>query len=241
MSGIGVGRTIVAAVCLATLVPTSATASADSPRQRATAEFTRAAPGKATGLTISIDYRNPQDPAAKPPAVRQIALRFARGSRIDTTALPICTAENATLMTTGPAACPESRLGGGEVVLDTGFPEPFRFLENDLTLLNASNEVIFLFQERMTGERLASRAAIKRRRIISTAPFLPGTPPDGAAVDTVSEMFERTGTAGYLTTPKRCRHRGYWTNRLRFTYDDGVVQKVRTASPCRRRAGGSST
>jgi len=213
----------------------AAPAAAGGDRQVATAEFSRMAPGVSTGLEIEIDYMNPGDAEGKPPAVREIVLKLARPSRIDTGALPACEADNATLQASGAAACPDSQLGGGEVVLDTGFPEPLRFLTNDLTLLNATGEVIFLFQEQTSGARLASRAIIDGDTITSTAPLLPGTPPDGAAVDTVSETFEHAATTGYLITPGRCPGRGYWRNRLRFTYDDGTVQRVLTPSPCRRR------
>lgn len=208
-------------------------AGAGGDRQVASAEFTRMAPGVSTGLEIEIDYMNPADPAGKPPAVREIRLRLARPSAIDTSALPTCEADNAELQASGAAACPESRLGGGAVVIDTGFPEPLRFLTNDLTLLNSTGEVIFLFEEQGSGVRLASRAAIEGDTITSTAPLLPGTPPDGAAVDTVSETFEQAAAAGYLTTPGRCPPRGFWRNRLRFTYDDGTVQRVLSPSPCR--------
>jgi len=222
---------LVALACGVVVFAPPAVAGGD--RQVASAEFTRTAPGSSTGLDIEIDYMNPTDPAGKPPAVREIKLRLARPSRIDTGALPACEADNATLQTSGAAACPDSRLGDGAVVLDTGFPEPGRFLANDLTLLNTTDAVIVLFEERESGVRLATRALIEGDTITSTAPFLPGTPPDGAAVDTVSETFEQAAAAGYLTTPKRCPPRGYWRNRLRFTYDDGTVQRVLSPSRCR--------
>lgn len=221
------------ATCAGSLAMLTSPALAADDRQVASAEFTRTAPGVSTGLAIEIDYMNPTDPAGKPPAVREIRLRLARPSRIDTGALPACEAGNAELQASGARACPESRLGDGAVTLDTGFPEPGRFLATDLTLLNATNEVIVLFQERQSGARVASRAAIEGDTITTTAPLLPGTPPDGAAVDTVSETFERAAAAGYLTTPKRCPPRGSWRNRLRFTYDDGTVQRVLSLSPCR--------
>jgi len=224
------------ATCAFLLTLSAPPATAGGDRQVASAEFTREAPGKSAGLEIEIDYMNPSDPAGKPPAVREIKLRLARRSRLDTGALPTCEADNATLQAVGASACPESRLGGGAVVLDTGFPDPGRFLANDLTLLNTTDAVIFLFEERESGARLASRALIEGHTITSTAPFLPGTPPDGAAVDTVSETFEQAAAPGYLTTPRRCPPRGYWRNRLRFTYDDGAVQRVTSRSPCRRGA-----
>jgi len=225
----GAGLAICAAIFLA-----AAPAAAGADRQTASAQFTSKVAGVSTGLEIEIDYMNPEDPEAKPPAVREILLRLARPSRIDTGALPACEADNATLQASGASACPDSRLGGGQVVLDTGLPEPGRFLANDVTLLNATGELIALFQEQESGARLATRAVIDGDKIITTAPFLPGSPPDGAAVDTVSETFEQAATTGYLTTPGRCPSRGFWRNRLRFTYDDGTVQKVLSPSPCRR-------
>jgi hypothetical protein len=78
---------------------------------------------------------------------------------------------------------------------------------------------------------------------VTDAPPLPGTPPDGAAVDLVklriSEVSRQAGGVrrGYLTTPGECPNGGSWTNAFRFTYHDGVSQTVPTESACDRTAG----
>jgi hypothetical protein len=67
-------------------------------------------------------------------------------------------------------------------------------------------------------------------------PTLPGTPPDGAAIDTAEarlDSIERDGRA-YIRTPRECPDGGRWINRIRFTYADGVSQITRTANRCRR-------
>jgi hypothetical protein len=38
----------------------------------------------------------------------------------------------------------------------------------------------------------------------------------------------------YITTPPACPPSGTWTNRVGFTYFDGVTQTVESGSACRR-------
>jgi hypothetical protein len=38
----------------------------------------------------------------------------------------------------------------------------------------------------------------------------------------------------FLTTPRHCPARGYWVNRVRFSYRDGTVQVESTRNPCTR-------
>jgi hypothetical protein len=78
---------------------------------------------------------------------------------------------------------------------------------------------------------------------LTTAPMLPGTPPDGGAIDTVDvEVSNVTRevdgeTRGYITTPGRCPRSRTWLARVRFTYDGDYSQTVATPNGCRRRAG----
>jgi hypothetical protein len=214
----------------------AATADAQDSRQSAKVEFTTTRPASSSGLTIDIDYVNPEDPQGKPPAVRRIVVVLARGSSVDTGVPPQCAASDAELMLLGGSACPGgSRVGGGFVRLDTGIPGPLRFLDQDLTLFNNQDQVIFLFTNRRTGARLASRATVEGRRLVSTAPPLPGAPPDGGAVDVVRERIDAVsdGARRYISTPRCCPIRGFWRNRISFTYADGVSQTVVTRAPCR--------
>jgi RTX calcium-binding nonapeptide repeat (4 copies) len=201
--------------------------------------FIEQQPGVPTALAIDIDYVNPDDPSAKPPAVRNVVVQLAAGSRFDTSIPGNCPASDPQLIVQGAGACPtDSRVGGGFVRIDTGFPGQARYLDEDLTLLNHTNELIFLFTDRASGTRLTSRTAIQGGLGVSNAPPLPGTPPDGGALDVVHERLNAIpGYAGsrghgYITTPDQCPGSRSWTNSVRFTYADGVSQTVETRSPC---------
>jgi RTX calcium-binding nonapeptide repeat (4 copies) len=206
-------------------------------RQSATVRFSERQPHTPSALSIDIDYVNPDDPSGKPPAVRTIVVELAGGARFDTTVPGRCPASDAQLMAQGPGACPaDSQVGGGYIRIDTGFPGDARFVEEDLTLLNAANQLIFLFRDRRTGARLSSRATIDGGTATTSAPPLPGAPPDGGAIDVVVERLNaipgNSPGRGYVVTPAGCPSSGAWTNSIRFTYADGVSQTVHTSSPC---------
>ena len=222
---------------MAALVPTSVAAAGQPPdsRQSARAKFTTALPHHATGLRLKIDYVNPEDESAKPPAVRRVETILARGSRIDTSVPELCEASDAQLMAQGESACPDgSQVGDGVLTIDSGFPGPGRFVTADVLFLNNTDELIFLSTVRGTGARVVTRASVGQRSTTSEAPMLPGTPPDGGAIDTVRvrlRSIEKAGDA-YITTPKNCPEGGRWVNRIRFTYADDVSQAVRSRNGC---------
>lgn len=211
-------------------------AGAGTSRQKAEMSFTTERPSHSTGLRVAIDYRNPQDRDAKPPAVREVVEKLARGGRFDTTVPGQCRASDAELMAQGAQACRRaSRVGTGYIRIDTGSPEPNRFIEADVVFLNNQDELIFVSTDRRTGARVVTRSRVDGRKLISDAPPLPGTPPDGAAIDRVQarlRSIDRQGRA-YITTPAGCPDDRRWTNKIRFTYADGVTQTVRTANGCR--------
>lgn len=216
------------------LIPAAASAQEGS-RQDASLLFTESIPGRSTGVELRIDYVNPDDPAAKPPAVRRVVVELAHGARYDTSVPELCPASDAELMSVGPAACPPgSVVGRGVITLDTGIPGPGRIIASDTTFFNDTGELIFLNRERQSGGHVVVRGHVGERTIVSEAPFLPGTPPDGAAIDTVeiTEFPISSAVGNYITTPPRCPKSRHWVNRLTFTYDDGVTQLVTTDSPC---------
>ena len=228
-----------AAVCLAATGPSAEALQGDGARQTSKLSFATEEPGAATAVSFNIDYVNPDNPDGKPPAVRKIVTEFAPGTRIDTSVPQACTASDAELMASGPEACPPgSKVGTGFATIDTGFPGPDRYLEEDLVFLNNRDELIFLFIDRATGARIVNRSEVNERGTVTVAPTLPGTPPDGGAVDTVQLQIEKVtrmvaGTRrAFITTPPGCPTLGAWTNIARFTYFDGVTQPVRTRSAC---------
>jgi hypothetical protein len=233
-------RLLVSALaCCAVAVPSGALAGSGGSYQEAKLKFTKERPGASTGMRVHIDYRDPADPDAKPPAVRRVVLKLARGARIDTLAPEWCTASDAELMATGADACsPGSKLGGGDVTVDTGFPGPGRFVDAHIDFLNNDHELIYVNTVEATTARTIIRAAVRRRRIITDAGMLPGTPPDGGAIDTVETFIPALSRTvdgqrrRYVRTPRHCPERGFWINRITFTYANGVTQTTRNHSRC---------
>ena len=225
------------------LLGSSLASAAGDSRQEASYTLSSQQPRTSTAETLKVDYVNPDDPAAKPPAVSRVVTRLPRGARYDTGVPASCTASDAELMALGDGACPVgSAIGGGVVTVDTGFPGPARIVTADVQFFNNADdpdgEFIFLNTVRGTGARTVIRADVRRRRTITEAGFLPGTPPDGGAIDTVDVTIDQVsrkvnGTVhNYVTTPRRCPARGSWATRGRFTYPDGVSQTVGDRTPC---------
>jgi hypothetical protein len=216
---------------------------ADGSRQTSSYTLTSTLPGRSTSEHFKFDYVNPDDPAAKPPAVRHVETILPHGARYDTSVPGSCTADDAELMTRGAEACPaDSAIGGGVVTVDTGFPGEGRVVTADVRFFNNAEdpdgEFIYLNTVRGSGVRTVIRADVTLRRTITEAGTLPGAPPDGGSIDTVDLEVEGVSRVvngkrrNYITTPKRCP--GTWSTRVTFVYADGVSQTVPTTNPCAR-------
>jgi hypothetical protein len=211
-------------------------------RQTSSYSLTQKKPDSSTSERFVFDYVNPEDPAAKPPAVRRVITVLPRGARYDTSAPGLCTASDAELMAQGSAACPpDSAIGGGVVTVDTGGPGPARFVTADVEFFNNADQFIYLNTIRGGGARTVIRADVTRRKTITVVdPPLPGTPPDGGAIDEVDVGVSGVSTLrdgvrhNYITTPRRCPERGYWTTAVRFVYADGVAQTAKNKVRCER-------
>ena len=216
----------------------------DSPYQASSYTLSEKRPARATAEHFKFDYVNPDDPEAKPPAVKKVVTILPPGARYDATVPGSCTASDEELTAQGAAACPaDSAIGGGVITVDTGFPGAARTITADAEFFNNGDEFIFLNTVRGSGARTVIRAEVRGRRLITEAGMLPGTPPDGGAIDTVDVTVENVSrevdgeARHYITTPKRCRGRKsdpHWTTRVEFTYADGVSQTVPTHTPCRK-------
>ena len=203
-------------------------------------------PDRPAAEHFKFDYVNPDDPEAKPPAVRKVVTILPKGARYDASVPGSCTAGDEELMMQGAAACPEdSRIGGGVITVDTGIPGPGRIVTADSEFLNNAEdpdgEFIYVNTVRGTGARTVIRADVTKRRTITNAGMLPGTPPDGGAIDTVDVVVTRVvrridgERRAYITTPTRCPRSKTWVAKVRFVYDGDVSQTVATANPCKRR------
>jgi hypothetical protein len=234
---------------LALLASSAAIASAvDAPYQTSSYTLDQQRPARPTGEHFQFDYVNPEDPEAKPPAVKEVVTILPKGARYDASVPGSCTASDVELMLQGAAACPEdSRVGGGVITVDTGMPGPARIVTADTEFFNNAEdpegEFIYLNTVRDTGARTVVRADVTKRRTITVAPMLPGTPPDGGAIDTVDvEVLKISRTIdgerrAYITTPPRCRKSRTWVAKVRFSYGDDYSQTVATPNGCTRRQG----
>ena len=205
-------------------------------------------PDRPAGEHFKFDYVNPDDPEAKPPVVKKVVTILPKGARYDASVPGSCTASDEQFMLQGAAACPEdSRIGGGVITVDTGMPGPARIVTADTEFFNNAEdpegEFIYLNTVQGTGARTVVRADVTKRRTITTAPMLPGTPPDGGAIDTVDVVVTRVvrridgERRAYITTPATCPRSKTWVAKVQFVYDGDVSQTVATPNRCRRRAG----
>jgi hypothetical protein len=238
------------ALCAAALsVVGDRAAEAVTPRQSATVKFGAKRPAAPSGLSVAIDYVNPDDPRAKPPAVQEVVIELQEGARIDTSVPDRCGASDVELMTGGAAACPvRSRVGGGTLDLDDGLMAgPFpRIVHNAVTIFNGDAELILLTQTTNTPgppiRAVAREPITDRDTLTAEAPPIPGQPPPDpyTAIKRVRTKLDRVvrGKRAFLTTPPRCGVNRAWVNRTRFTYRDGVRQTMFNASACKRRKHG---
>lgn len=224
-----------------------AVAQTDAPYQTSSYTLDQQRTLRPTAEHFQFDYVNPEDPEAKPPAVKQVVTILPKGARYDASVPGSCTAGDEELTLQGAAACPEdSRIGGGVITVDTGVPGPGRIVTADTEFFNNAEdpegEFIYLNTVRGTGARTVIRADVTERRTITTAGMLPGTPPDGGAIDTVDVEVLRVvrridgERRAYITTPPTCPKSRTWKARVRFSYGDDYSQTMATPNSCRRRA-----
>jgi hypothetical protein len=234
-------RRLTAALALSLLALAAQTSAlSETPRQTYSERFTTDEPGASTGRAYAIDWVNPNDRDGKPPAFSHLRVELGEGARFDTSAIPQCRASDAELMTAGASACPrDSVVANDETLLDSGFPEPGRYVNTDLVFFNNRNELVLLATIGETGTRVVLRAQVGRNTIDLDVPLLPGTPPDGGAAKRQRGTFYPRSTRrggrrhNYLTTPLTCPSSGYWVNKVTYTYRDGVKQSAQSRSPCR--------
>jgi hypothetical protein len=223
---------------------------ADAARFTYEAAFTAKRPAKAAGFSQAIDYVNPEDPGAKPPAIVRVHVVLPKGSRIDPSVPGVCTATDLELIVDGRDACPpESRVGEGTLSADTGAPGESgmfpRTIETEVSFFNGERDLVFLAESTNTPAplRIPAHFEVGERSFTSTVPPLPGAPPPDPflAIDKVTNSLHYVAAeagAGYITTPSRCGRKRRWRFTAEVTYRDGVVQKQTAAMRCRRKGPG---
>ena len=206
---------------------------------RATYDFTLGAkrPDRPSALSLHVQFRHPDDPDAKPPALDAAVLGLPAGMVVDDEAVPRCDATDDDFQIQGRNACPpETEVGQGAVTVMMGLPADPQTL--DIVAFNGDGElieVVFFPGGLVAG---IDRVAIEDGRLVPHPPAPPGGPPDGrtAIRELKLEIPRRIGPDGdpYVATPPRCR-RGTWTSRAQFGFADGGETSVASRTPCRPR------
>jgi hypothetical protein len=208
---------------------------------RAAYDFEPAAkrPGKPTALRLHVQFKHPEDPEGKPPALDTAEIGLPRGMRIDDGALPRCDATDDDFRRQGRAACPpETQVGEGAVLVMTGIApaDPRKF---DIVAFNGDGEIAEVFFEGTNVMASIDRVSIEDGKLVPHPPAPPGGPPDGRSAirELELKLARRIGPEGdaYVTTPPRCR-KGRWISTARFGFNDGSTTEVTSTTRCRRRS-----
>jgi hypothetical protein len=199
------------------------------------------APGSSTGMRFHAQFHRADDPDAKPSPIRSAVVELPPGLRIDTAALPQCTASDEELRAAGSEACPEeTELTVGTLVGITGFGPPADPLVGDDHVFNGPNQLIEVISAPGSSASPAfDRLTIEGTTMKAHPPVTPGGPPDGeTAVRSIDfEVPVRTdGGKPFITTPPSCPASGVWTTTGTFLFADGSSDTVSTVTPCVREA-----
>ncbi len=222
---------------LGALAVTAPAAAAAGDRQTVRASLTTNLPNTPSGNRLDIQWHDPVDPNAKPPAIDTIVIQMPPGSRWDFSTVPQCKASDGELKARGTAACPEeSRVSTGHTIVDTGSAGGFpRFLNVKTVMFNNEGEMIGVGDTVEMPFRTIVRTKMEGERATIPIPDNPGAPPDGRSsfkrLTYAASPIVRGGRA-LARTPPTCPASGAWTTHYTFIYHDGVRQTETTRWPC---------
>jgi hypothetical protein len=189
-------------------------------------------PGAGATLKFDIVFRNPDDPNGKPPVITGGVYRLPEGTRVNTGAVPQCTASDDELRARGPSACPaESRVGSGTLTAVTGFGPPTDPVSGDVHVFNGPGQIIEVVTAPGTEATAGfDRLTVSGSNLIAHPPSTPGGPPDGQTA--IKEIHLTIDRAGYATAPPTCDRRAGWAYGGSLDFADGSHAEVAHVLPC---------
>jgi hypothetical protein len=230
-------RTAALAAAAAAALPAAAEA---GPRFDYRQVFTTNVPGKSTGIDTQILYKHPDDPNAKPPALRQEVFTFPVGTRFDESVVPDCTVSDEELRLVGVSACPEETwVGSGhDNTSMTGWPGAGETPFSANAFEYGGGRFRVLGQAEGIPARFIAHGKREGRTSTVEVPQTPGGPPDGNnALRRVHNVFpaRSLGRRAYMRTPSRCPSTGVWIFKARLTFSDGGVERNVYRMQCKRK------
>jgi hypothetical protein len=216
------------------------------PHETVTLASTTTRPGASSGFAYAARYHAAHNPDGDPPALRRLVFKLPRGSRIDTTVVPRCTATDTELKLAGEGACPvKARIGAGAATIkgiglgSTTYKTVIYNAPNDMMeLVKSGNKVIAVAHTYIHGTTLDGPVPT----CVSG-----GNPPDGCPFDQIrldaNHLRVRAISVGhgraqrrYGTTPRTCpRRTRRWRARIAVHYADGSIDRLVTRGRCKPR------
>jgi hypothetical protein len=202
------GVLVLVAVASAVAAPAAASAGDLGPYERFEFSYTSKKPGTRTGFKYRVKLKQQGD--EQPPTVRELKLTFAKGTKIDTGAVPACAATQDELNQQGNAACPkDSRVAGGEADVYIGSATPltltaavFNTDEGIVAILtDANGNVVRTLSGKVTGGRV----------LVVPIPKVELSGGKEAALVRFELDIAKAGTSKrpWARTPKTCTKKGW--------------------------------
>lgn len=195
----------------------------------------------ATPTGARLHFVLPDGSDGKPLAETRAAFQLPPGTVVDLDALPPCDASDLELQATGGATCPpDSRLGPGDIWLESGFGAPLDpFWVDTYWYYGPRGGIVVLVRKHGTPAPViaVSRARIEGATFIAEPSFPPGYPPGTKTTLKESiQVFEKrvTSAGSFLTTPPTCPRSRKWISRATITYEDGSSETATSTTRCRR-------
>ena len=196
--------------------------------------FTSTTPGAPTGVHVDLRFGDPIGSDHKPLQLTSARIQLPKGTVIDTSARPQCTAPDPVLQTAGTLGCPsDSQVGSGSLEGETGFGPPVDPLVGDDTVFNGDDELIEIITPPGAPAPAAGvdRLTIKGSTLTAHPPSVPGGPPDWTTnIKRITFVIPVHGA--YITTPPRCPASGHWRTVATFKFADGSGNRVTADTPC---------
>jgi hypothetical protein len=184
----------------------------------------------------------PTDDQGRPRQLSGLDFQFPRGTVIDRTVAPVCTATDDDIDTLGADACPPAaQVGWGSATANTGFGPPVDPFSSDAHTFNTPTGTVNVFTPHGSRRPAVWRTRQRYDRLWVRDSFPPPPsgfpPPDGKSLPLEAEftLDRRAGRRAWLTTPRRCPARGAWRAHAVLTFADGGGETASATTPCRRR------
>jgi hypothetical protein len=193
--------------------------------------YLSAHPGASTGLTTLMTWSDPGAPGGAPKVIKQIILRFQRGTVFDTSALSGCHASDQAIKTMGASACPaDTKLGSGSTIGATAAGARFNTV---VTLFNATRQIIVLVT--LNGAPITEFRDRVQRTAIIVRPALPAGVSLERLALRIGPHSRGRGAARqvYMRAPSSCPNSRRWKIVGTFIYADNSSQTHTSTTPCR--------